>query len=188
MSFTLEAGAVRVELVKGDIAEQAVDAIVVPTSPELSGEGEVASRILEAGGPSVSSALAAARESSAPVALSANVKTEGGDLPAKNVIYAVGPQWKDGYFGEFVALERAYVHALQVAIAEDYESLAAVSISTGGNGFPDDRAAYVAFNTFIRELREQSGKLQVVRFVVKDDAKFEVYAKIWAEVRRTMMG
>lgn len=188
MSLTLAAGPVTVQLVKGDIAAQDVDAIVVPTDASLSGEGEVASWILAQGGEALASALAEARATSTPVRLSQHVLTTGGALPARNVLHTVGPVWADGYGGEFVALERVYLYGLERAIADGFKSIAFASVSTGANGMPDDRAAYVAFNTFVRELREKSGNIEEVRFVVKDEAKFAVYSEIFAEVKRTMMG
>lgn len=188
MSLTLSAGPVTVQLVKGDIASQDVDAIVIPADEELSGLGEVATGVLSKAGGDVVAALAQARETSAPVKLSQNVVTPGGALAARHILHSVGPKWHDGYGGEFVAIERVYLYALERAIAEGWTSLAFASIATGGNGVPDDRAAYVAFNTFVRELREKSGNIQELCFVVKDDAKFEVYAQIFEEVKRTMMG
>lgn len=188
MGLTLVAGNVKIQLVQGDIAEQAVDAILIPTAPSLDGEGEVASWVLQQGGASVASELAALRADAAPVKLSRHVLTSGGSLPAKNILHVVGPVWKDGYNGEFVALERVYLYALERAIADGYTTLAVASIATGGNGFPDDRAAYVIYSTFVRELREKSGSLQEVRIVIKDAAKFDVYATILGEVERTMMG
>lgn len=188
MDRALTAGEVTVRLVKGDLAQEAVDAIVVPTDGQLSDAGGVHAAVRAAGGEAYATALNALRADTETLAVSDAVLLETASLPSKNVIFTVGPRWRDGYAGEFVALERAYMAAVRIAWEKEFETLSFASISTGVFGFPDDRAAYVAFNTFVRELREKPGALKEVRFVVLEDDKFDAYLKIWAEVEKTMLG
>lgn len=188
MDRALTAGDVTVRLVKGDLAQEAVDAVVVPTDGQFSGVGGVDAVMRAAGGADYIAALDAAKSEKGTLGMSEAVLVEAGALPAKNVILTVGPQWRDGYAGEFVALERAYMAPIRIAWEKEYETISFASIATGFFGFPDDRAAYVAFNTFVRELREKSGNLKEVRFVVPTDEKFAVYAAVWDEVVKTMMG
>jgi len=187
MDRELKAGDVTVRLVKGDLSKEAVDVVVGPTDREFSGAGGVDAALRAAGGDAYLTALAEKKEEHGPLETSDAVWIQATSLPAKNVILTVGPKWADGYAGEFVALERAYKAALSLAQKHEFETLAFASISTGFFGFPDDRAGYVAFNTFVRELSEKSGSIKEVRFVVEDDEKFKVYEGIWDEVVRTMM-
>lgn len=187
MDRELKAGEVTVRLVKGDLAKEAVDVVIGPTDREFSGAGGVDAALRAAGGDAYIAALEAIKAENGPLETSGTVLIQTESLPSKNVILTVGPKWADGYAGEFVALERAYKSALKLAMANEFETLAFASIATGYFGFPDDRAAYVAFNTFVRELSEKSGSIKEVRFVVEDDVKHEVYAAIWDEVVLTMM-
>lgn len=188
MSRVLQAGNVSVRLVLGDVSQEAVDAIVNATDAELSGAGGVDQAVRAAAGASVAEEIAAWKAEHGSLGVSEAVMTRGGSSQASHIIHVVGPRWKDGYAGEFVALERAYMAPINLAIENDFKTLAFCSIATGHFGFPDDRAGYVAFNTFIRELREKSGNIQEIRFVVPTQAKYDVYAKVWDEVVRTMMG
>lgn len=187
MDRSLQTGEVTVRLVKGDLAQETVDVVIAPTDGEFSGVGGVDAALRAAGGDAYIAALNAVKSEKGTLGVSEVVLLKSTSLPSKNVILTVGPKWADGYAGEFVALERAYKAALTMAKKEEFETLSFASISTGFFGFPDDRAAYVAFNTFVRELAEKNGSIKEVRFVVKDEAKYEVYAKIWDEVVKTMM-
>lgn len=186
MSRTLDIAGVTVSLVTGDLSSEAGDAVVVPIDGALTGSGGVAAAMRAAGGASFQAALDALREEKAPLSAGEVALLATDSLPAKNVILSVGPDWRDGYAGEFVALEHAYHGALKVAIAEEYERIAYASIATGAKAFPDDRAAYVAINTFVRELPESAGALKEIRFVVPAE-KLEIYGPIWDEIARTMV-
>lgn len=186
MSRTLDIAGVTVSLVAGDLSSEEVDAAVVPMDGALTGSGGVAAAMLAAGGESYQRALEALREEKAPLSAGEVALMATESLRAKNVILSVGPDWRDGYAGEFVALEHAYHGALKVAIAEEYERVAFASIATGAKAFPDDRAAYVAFNTYVRELPVSSGALKEIRFIVPAE-KLEIYGLIWDEIARTMI-
>lgn len=73
--------------------------------------------------------------------------TGGYNLPARHVIHAVGPRWRDGKSGEEKTLENAYRQSLEVLVANGLKSIAFPAISTGIFGFPADRAAEIAVAT-----------------------------------------
>lgn len=188
MNRVLQAGNVTVRLVLGDVSQEAVDAIVNATDEELSGAGGVDQDVRAAAGADVVDEIAAWKAEHGALGVSDAFLTSGGKSLAGHIIHVVGPRWKDGYAGEFVAIERAYMSVINTAISNDFKTLAFCSMATGHFGFPDDRAGYVAFNTFVRELREKSGSIEEIRFVVPTQAKYDTYAKIWDEVVLTMMG
>src|SRR5437899_3893171 len=100
------------ELVQGDITKQDVDAIVNAANTTLLGGGGVDGAIHRAGGPSI---LEECQRLGGCATGDAKI-TGAGRLPARHVIHAVGPVYRDGRQGEPVLLASAYRRFLQVAI------------------------------------------------------------------------
>ena len=90
----------RIELFDGNITHLAVDAIVNAANESLLGGGGVDGAIHAAAGPNLLSASRAL----APCAPGHARLTPGFDLPAKAVIHAVGPVYRDGFDGEHETL------------------------------------------------------------------------------------
>jgi O-acetyl-ADP-ribose deacetylase (regulator of RNase III) len=121
----------------------------------------------------------------------AQVSIVQGDLVAERADVVVaddGPVWRSGIHGEMVALERAYLAPLELGITQGARTFAYPSISTGANGFPVDRAAYVALMTIFRFIDENPGKVGSVRIVLFDDATYAIYDSIFQKVVRTQLG
>ncbi|MHC4481574.1 MAG: macro domain-containing protein [Planctomycetota bacterium] len=76
----------------------------------------------------------------------------------------------------------AYRSSLQLALQNDLRSVAFPSISTGAYGYPIGRAARVALEAVIDFLRENSGRLELVRFVLFSPQDHEVYCEALAEL------
>src|SRR3954462_12877687 len=83
----------RIEAVRGDITEQAVDAIVNVANSTLLGGGGVDGAIHRRGGPAILSECRGSRAERSPDGLPTGqaVATNAGDLPARWVIHTVGP-------------------------------------------------------------------------------------------------
>ena len=166
----------RIEVVRGDITEQRVDAIVNAANSSLLGGGGVDGAIHRAGGPEI---LAECRPLGGCATGDAKA-TRGGRLPARFVIHAVGPVWRDGRHGEPELLASAYRRSLEVAVEHGLGSVAFPSISTGAYRFPIIEAAPIALGTVASFLQERPGTLTLVRFVLFSDADLAAYERALA--------
>src|SRR5437867_6475152 len=101
-----------IELLQGDITLQAVDAIVNAANSRLAGGGGVDGAIHRRGGPSIMEETRLRYSSGCPTGDA--VISTAGKLPAKHVIHAVGPVYRDGRHGEPELLASAYRRCLEV--------------------------------------------------------------------------
>jgi len=164
----------RVELVRGDITRQAVDAVVNAANTTLLGGGGVDGAIHRAGGPAI---LEACRRLGGCATGDAKA-TGGGCLPARRVIHAVGPVWSGGGRREDELLASAWRRSLEVAVEQGARSVAFPSISTGAYRFPIARAATVALATVRSFVEARPGALEVVRVVLFSDADLAAWAAV----------
>ena len=175
----LTIGPAKLTLLRGDITEQRVDAIVNAANSSLLGGGGVDGAIHRKGGPSILAECRRLRESRYPDGLPTGhaVSTTSGDLPASRVIHTVGPIWRGGTFGEDELLAAAYSNSLACAREEGLRRIAFPSVSTGAYGFPIERAARIALGTVSAILRGENGAFDEVRFVLFSDADLDVYQR-----------
>jgi O-acetyl-ADP-ribose deacetylase (regulator of RNase III) len=140
----------RVEVVEGDITRLEVDAVVNAANEGLKPGGGVCGAIHEAAGPE----LAAACRRLAPCHTGGARLTKGYRLPAKYVIHAVGPRYRDGRHGEAELLRSCYEAALRLAAEHGLRMIAFPNISTGIFGYPLEEAcsiAVVAVESWLRK-------------------------------------
>lgn len=171
------------ELVKGDITKQEVDAIVNAANSRLAGGGGVDGAIHRAGGPSIMKELREKYPNGCPTGSA--VITGAGNLKAKYVIHAVGPIYRGGTHGEAEKLASAYRTSLQLAVQYECESVAFPSISTGAYRYPVDEAARIALRTVIDFLKSEK-KPRLVRFVLFDDRTFDAYRNALEELKKEL--
>src|SRR5260370_27140647 len=88
----------RVTIIRGDITEQQVDAIVNAANSSLLGGGGVDGAIHRRGGPAILAECRALRSGRLAAGLPPGraVATTAGNLPARWVIHTVGPVWAAG--------------------------------------------------------------------------------------------
>jgi len=159
-----------IELLRGDITSQVVDAIVNAANTTLLGGGGVDGAIHRAGGPAI---LAECRQLGGCATGDAKLTT-GGRLPARHVIHTVGPVYRDGRHGEPELLASAYRRSLEVASQHGLRSVAFPSISTGAYRYPIAAAAGIAIGT-VRAYLAEHPDVELVRFVLFSDADLSVY-------------
>ncbi len=159
------------KIIKGDITELKVDAIVNAANNSLLGGGGVDGAIHQAAGPQLLEecrGLGGCKTGEAKL-------TAGYDLPAKWVIHTVGPIWNGGGQGEAEMLERAYRSCLEIAEKKGIRSIAFPSISTGAYGYPLEEATGIALGV----IREWAGEVYMVCF---NDRVYECYRRVAGEI------
>jgi O-acetyl-ADP-ribose deacetylase (regulator of RNase III) len=169
---------VRIELVKGDITEQDVDAIVNAANSSLMGGGGVDGAIHRKGGPDILKECRRIRAERHPEGLPTGkaVATTAGRLPARWVIHAVGPVYSKSE-DRSALLASCHVESLKVADELGAKTVAFPAISTGVYGYPLELAAPVA----IRAVRDADTQVEEVRFVLFDQQAFEAFERALAD-------
>jgi O-acetyl-ADP-ribose deacetylase (regulator of RNase III) len=161
----------RIQLTRGDITREAVDAVVNAANESLLGGGGVDGAIHRAAGPEL---LAECRGLGGCPTGEARI-TRGYRLPARHVIHTVGPVYRGGQHGEARLLRSAYLASLELAVRHQLRSLAFPAISCGVYGYPIAEAAAIALGA-CAEVLAQPGPLEELRFVLFSDPVFELFA------------
>ena len=153
-------------LVRGDITEQRVDAVVNAANRSLLGGGGVDGAIHRRGGPSILAECRQLRRTRYPDGLPVGqaVATGAGDLPARWVVHTVGPVWtvREDRAG---LLRSCYVESLRVAGTLGARTVAFPAISTGAYGWPQDDGARQAVDAVLG-VTGAGGAVEEVRFVL----------------------
>ena len=167
------------ELVRGDITEQEVDAVVNAANRDLAGGSGVNGAIHARGGPAIMRETEQRYPEGCPTGSA--VISGAGNLPAKYVLHTVGPVWNYGQDNEAELLASAHRRCLNLAVEEGCESIAFPALSTGVFGYPIDLAARVALTEVIRFLNEH-GAPRLVRFVLFDEQALTEFAQALDEL------
>jgi len=154
-------------VVQGDITQQDVDAVVNAANRAMRGGAGVDGAIHRAGGPAV---LEDCRRRF-PHGLDTGDAgwTTAGDLAARWVVHAVGPNWNAGERDRSL-LVSCYRRALEVADELGAASIAFPLISAGAYGWPKADAVAAAVDT----LRETPTGVTTTRLVAFDASTYDL--------------
>jgi len=171
-------GPARIELVRGDITRERVDAIVNAANSGLLSGGGVDGAIHRAGGPRI---LAACRDLRAGLyrdglPTGEAVETTAGELDADYVIHTVGPVYSTTV-DRSDQLANAYRNSLDLAARLGARSIAFPAISAGVYGWPITSAAEIAVGTVRTTLDSGTASgIELVRFVLFGDTAYDAFA------------
>lgn len=163
----------RIGLIRGDITNLSVDAIVNAANSSLMGGGGVDGAIHRAAGPQLVAECKTLKGCD-----TGNSKiTDAYNLPCKKVIHTVGPVYDDlRPKRSQVALQGCYKTSLELAVRHGLKTIAFSGISTGIYGYPSRDAAFVACETVASFLNGDDGsKLDKVVFVTFEEKDVRAY-------------
>lgn len=163
-----------ITLVRGDITDQHVDAIVNAANSSLLGGGGVDGAIHRRGGPDILAECRALRASHYGRGLPTGraVATTAGRLSARWVIHTVGPVFS-AEEDRSALLASCYRESLRLADELGARTVAFPAISTGVYRWPMDDAARIAVQT----VRSTETAVEETRFVLFDERAYEAFAE-----------
>ena len=172
--------AAQIVLVRGDITEQKVDAVVNAANSSLLGGSGVDGAIHRRGGPAI---LAACRQLRAGryrdgLPTGQAVATTAGDLPARWVIHTVGPVYSRSE-DRSELLASCYRESLRVADELGAGQVAFPAVSAGIFGWPLDDAARIALST----VSAVETSVQEARFVLFSPEILDTFQRAHARLR-----
>jgi putative ATPase len=163
-------------VVRGDITEEEVGAIVNAANEHLAHGGGVAGAIVRAGGREIQDESRQWVREHGDVPTGGAAITGAGNLKARYVIHAVGPVW--GMGNEEALLAGAVKSALALADEHGLGSVSLPAISTGIYGFPKPLGAQVILGAVQEYLDEHPDScLRQVRLCNVDSATSELFVE-----------
>ena len=168
--------ATRVRVIRGDITEAPVDAIVNAANSHLQHGGGVAGAIVRKGG----SIIQEESDRIGYVPVGESAVTTAGRLPAKYVIHTVGPRWGEG--DEEAKLRSAVRNTLELAEKKGFATIAMPAISAGIFGLPKDRCAHIILN----EIAANAARTKTVKEIdlyLMDPEIIGLFAKELSRIR-----
>ena len=157
-----------VRLVRGDITELEVDAFVFYAQEDLVLGSGFGGMIAVRGGPSVQKEL----DELAPVPPLQAVVSGAGKLPARHIIHAVGPRFREDDIEK--KLMETMENTLSRAEENEVTSLAFPAMGAGYYGIPNDVSARVMLNPLQRHLQGSTGLKEVI-ICVLDTPQFNAF-------------
>ena len=165
-----------IELLKADITEIQVDAIVNAANTSLLGGGGVDGAIHRKGGKAILDECIQIRNKQGGCKTGGAVITTAGNLPSKYVIHTVGPVWNGDKEEKSKLLADCYQNSLIVALENGVKTIAFPNISTGIYHFPKDKAAENAVEA-IKDF-DRISEFEKVLFICFDDENYQIYKSL----------
>jgi O-acetyl-ADP-ribose deacetylase (regulator of RNase III)/transcriptional regulator with XRE-family HTH domain len=159
------------KIIRNDLTKMAVDVIVNPTNSNMYGTAGVDGMIHLAEGPW----LRKTTEKLRPLHPGQVKMTKASKLPAKYIIHTVGPIWQGGKNNEEAVLMNCYKNALNLAVKNEFKSIAFPLIATGTYGYPKDEALSTAVAVISKFLMAHEID---VYLVVYDETSFQLSNKL----------
>jgi O-acetyl-ADP-ribose deacetylase (regulator of RNase III) len=162
---------VRITLKEGDIASEAVDAIVNAANTSLVLGSGVAGAIRRRGGP----AIQAECDRHGPIALGESAVTGAGDLDARYVIHAA--TMPPGGSASEESVRRAMRSALAAARERGVKTLAVPALGAGVAGFSLQRCAEILLEEARAHAAEPTS-LEEIRFVLFGEPAYRMFEMV----------
>ncbi|MFH1655984.1 MAG: macro domain-containing protein [Candidatus Omnitrophota bacterium] len=160
-----------VKIIKADITELDVDAIINAANNKLVMGGGVAGAIRKKGGKSIEDEAV----KKGPIKIGEAVETAAGSLKAKYVIHAatMGMDFKT----DEVKIRQSCANSLKVAEKLKIESIAFPALGCGVGGFSLVAAAKIMAQEVFKHLRENKSSLSEIIFCLYNDEAYQAFQK-----------
>lgn len=168
-----------VELIKGDITEREVDAIINTSNNMLILGSGLGGAIKSKGGPSIVEECA----KYGTIEVGDAVMTNGGTLKTKHIIHAALTEFDGPILEENI--QRALTSSLSIANKRKLKSLAIPDMSIGIVRFPPKRCAQIIFEVVERFLEKDNKTVSRIEIVVWDIETYRTYKEAYGEVYTT---
>jgi O-acetyl-ADP-ribose deacetylase len=160
-------------VVRGDLLDEPVDAIVNAANGHLAHGGGVAGIISRAAGPQLQAESDRLVRERGPFPTGSAVVTSAGKLPFKGVIHAVGPRQGEG--DEETKLVLALVTAFGCAKERGWSSVSFPAVSSGIFAVPLEICA----RAYLKAMR--ASPLSKVRLCLRDQPIIDAVLKEWGK-------
>jgi O-acetyl-ADP-ribose deacetylase len=181
-------------LVKGDITQRNIDAIVNAANSYLKHGGGVAAAIVRKGGDIIQEESDKTVAGRGLVPVGSAVITTAGKLPCKALIHTVGPRMGEG--NEDYKLRKAVRSSLILASEKGFRSISMPAISSGIFGFPKDRCAKILVEeskTFLQGNNDDYGNsnnntistLDIIEFCIFDNETLDYFENEFVNIKNT---
>ena len=164
------------QIIRQDITNLPVDAIVNTTNEEMIGYSGVDLAVHTVAGEELDAECARI----APLGLGQAKITGGYNLPCKYVIHTSGPVWRGGTYGESAILRSCYIESLKLAVENNCQSVAFPLISSGVYGYPKDQVLKFAVQTITEFLFEHELTVYICVF---DKESYTFSQKLFNDIR-----
>lgn len=165
----------KIHLVKGDITEMAVDAIVSAANTDLDFAAGLASAVRRKGGERIEEEC----ERLAPLRLGAATVTTAGNLKSLFVIHAASTRPGEKATTESIRL--ATHESLLRAEEKAIKSLALPALGTGQGGFKAGECAPIMLGVVLDHIKMRSS-LEKIYFVLHDEAALRAFEEAFAKL------
>jgi len=178
----------RITVLQADIAQQAVDAVVCSTNPNLLPNKKLGWFFKSKDNPQVDITIhqVAGKDlekkcrAIADCAVGEAKITPGYNLPAKWIVHTVTPIWQGGQYQEEKLLANCYRNCLNLIHSQDIESIAFPALGTGTGKFDLEIAARIAV-TEICDFLTTYLQLKQIILVCNDLETYQIYRKVVTE-------
>jgi len=160
-----------IKIIKADITDLEVDAIVNAANNKLVMGGGVAGAIRKKGGKTIEDEAV----KKGPIKIGEAIETGAGSLKAKYVIHAatMGLDFKT----DEIKIRQSCANSLNVAEELKVKSIAFPALGCGVGNFPLVAAAKIMAQEVLKHLRENESGLKEVIFCLYDDKAYQVFQK-----------
>ena len=164
------------QIIRQDITQMAVDAIVNTTNQEMVGYSGVDFAVHTVAGEE----LDAECRKLAPLGLGQAKISGAYKLPCKYVIHTSGPIWQGGMVGESAILRSCYIESLRLAVKHKCRSVAFPLISSGEYGYPKDQVLKFAIQTITEFLFDHELTVYICVF---DKESYSFSQKLFSDIQ-----